>query len=91
MKEGDKGINLSSIIISKARGVPKSLFCAGTALEREDMSVVLDKQFVVVFILWSHLCPGCRKGLEDKTYPAIDLPINGESDGVSCILVEDCI
>ena len=30
-------------------------------------------------------------GLEDKIYPAMDLPVYGESDGVSCILVVDCI
>ena len=35
--------------------------------------------------------PACRKGLEDETYPAMDSPVNGESDGESCILVEDCI
>ena len=35
------------------------------------------------------LCPGWRKGLEDTIYTAMDLLVNGESDGVSCILVED--
>ena len=30
-----------------------------------------------------HLRPGCRKSLEDKTYPALDSPLHGESDGVS--------
>ena len=25
---------------------------------------------------------GCRKGLEDKTYPAMDLPVCGEPSGV---------
>ena len=35
--------------------------------------------------------PGRRKGLEDKTYPAMDLLVHGEFDGASCILVEDCI
>ena len=43
------------------------------------------------FFLHFRLCPACKKGLEDKTYPAMDLPVNGESDGESCILVEDCI
>ena len=36
-------------------------------------------------------CPGHRKGLEDKTYPAMDLPVHAESDGASYISVEDCI
>ena len=35
--------------------------------------------------------PACRKGLVDKTYPTMDVPVNGESDGVNCIFVEDCI
>ena len=34
---------------------------------------------------------GRRKGLEDKTYPAMDLRVHGEVDGKSFILVEDCI
>ena len=29
-----------------------------------------------------HLRPSCRKGLEDNTYPAMDLPVHRESDGV---------
>ena len=56
--------------------------------------LVLDEQFTIVF---SHVRspslvpPGRRKGLEDKTYPAMDLLVHGEFDGISCILVEDCI
>ena len=43
---------------------------------------------------FSRFClhPGRRKDLvQDKTYPAIDLSVHGEFNGVSCILVEDCI
>ena len=39
MKEGDRGINLSRIVIPKASGVPKSLFCVSTSKGREDVSV----------------------------------------------------
>ena len=44
------------------------------------------------FVLTLPILPGdvCRKGLEDKTYPAMDSPVHGESDDASCILVEDC-
>ena len=42
VKEGDKGINLSSIVIPKARGVfPKSLFLVSTPKEMEDINVSL--------------------------------------------------
>ena len=42
MKEGDKGINLSSIVIPKARRVfPKSLFLVSTPKEMEDINVSL--------------------------------------------------
>ena len=81
-------------MIPTARGVPKFLFCVSTPKEREDMSISLPcvgKQFITIFFSRFRLCPSCRKGLEDKTYPAIDLPVNGESDSVSCVLVEYCI
>ena len=44
------------------------------------------------FILTLSILPGngCRKGLEDKTYPEMDSSVHGESDDVRCILVEDC-
>ena len=45
----------------------------------------------VTFFSHFCLCPACRKSLVDKTYPTMDVPVNGESDGVNCILVEDCI
>ena len=56
--------------------------------------LALDERFTIAF---SHVRspspvpPGRRKGLEDKTYPAMDLRVHGEFDGASCILVEDCI
>ena len=43
------------------------------------------------FLMGFCLLPGRSKGLEDNTYPAMDSPVHGETDGVSCILVEDCI
>ena len=54
------------------------------------MSASLDEQFTIIFSCF-HLCPGCRKNLKGKIYLAMDLPVHGESDGVSFILVEDCI
>ena len=56
--------------------------------------LALDERFTIAF---SHIClplpvpRGRRKGLEDKTYPAMDLLVHGEFDGASFILVEDCI
>ena len=56
--------------------------------------LALDKWFTIAF---SHICSpslvprGRRKGLEDKTYPAMDLLLHGEFDGASFILVDDCI
>ena len=46
-----------------------------------------------VFFFSSCFClhPGCRKGLEDKTYLVMDSSVHGESDGVNCILVDDYI
>ena len=75
MNLGDKGINLGSIVIPKV----------STPQETEDIvCLVLDKQFTMVF---SH----CKKSLDDKTYLAMDSPVHGEPDGVSCILVEYCV
>ena len=60
--------------------------------------LALDERFSIAFFLTFSpsplplpVCPGRRKGLEDKTYPAMDLLVHGESDGATCILVEDCI
>ena len=94
MKESD---NTKNLVIPKARGVPKSLFRVSTLKETEDISIslpVLDKRFIINF---SHVrlplpvTRGCRKGLEDKTYPEMDLRVHREFDGVSFTLVEDCI
>ena len=52
--------------------------------------LALDEWFTITF---SHIRspspvpPGRRKGLEDKTYPAVDLLVHGEFDGARCILV----
>ena len=73
-------------MIPKARGVPKSLFCVSTLKEMEYISLALDEQFTITF---SHICspspvpPGCRKGLEDKTYLAMDLLVHGKFNGAS--------
>ena len=97
MKESDNTKNFGSIVIPKARGIPKSLFRVSTPKETEDISIILPCIGRVVhyrFFLCSFAfagTPGHRKGLEDKTYPAMDLLVHGEFDGASCILVEDCI
>ena len=52
--------------------------------------LVLHEQFTIVFLKFL-LHPGHRKGPEGNAYPAIDLPVHGEPDGVTCILVSDCI
>ena len=41
MKESDNITNLGSIVIPKARGVPKSLFRVSTLNETEDISISL--------------------------------------------------
>ena len=41
MQESDNTKNLDSIVIPKARGVPKSLFRVSTPKETEDISVSL--------------------------------------------------
>ena len=96
MKESDNTKNLGSIVIPKARGVPKSLFRVSTLKETEDISVSLPcVGRAVHYCLFSHspspVPRGRRKGLKDKTYPAMDLLVHGEFDGASFILVEDCI
>ena len=87
--------NHCSIMIPKARGVRKPLFCISTPNVKEDMNVSLpyvgQAGHRLFFFSRSHLHPLSRKGLTDKTYPAMDSSVTGESDGVSCISVEDCI
>ena len=92
MKESDNTKNLGSIVISKAKGVPKSLFHVSTLKETEDISVSLPcVGREIHFRSPSPVPRGLGKGLEDKTYPAMDLLVHGEFDGASFILVEDCI
>ena len=84
MKEGDNS-NISQKLWSKKRSK-----IIGTSKEREDIALVcltLDERFTIFF---SHVF-AFAQGLKDETYPAMDSPDNGESDGVSCIPVEDCI
>ena len=95
MKEGTNGKNLDSIVIPKAIGVRQSLFHVCTPKKTKSMSISLPcvgqaDHYSFVFILSILPGDGCRKGLEDKTYPAMDLPVRGTSDDASCILVEDC-
>ena len=56
------------------------------------MSVSLPCVRQTVHYSFSRFClhPGHRKSLEDKTYPAMNLPVHEEPNGVSCILVDDC-
>ena len=75
-------------MLLKAREVPK--ICVITPKEREDMSSFC-LPYVGRVVFFSFLTFSPSQGLEDKSYPAIDLSVNGESDGVSCISVEDCI
>ena len=97
MKESDNTKNLGNIVIPKARGVPKSLFRVSTLKETEDISVSLPcVRRAVHYRFFSRSFAfvdprGRKKGLEDKTYPEMDLLVHGEFDGASCILVEDCI
>ena len=52
--------------------------------------LALDEQLTIAF---SHIrSPSpVQEGLEDETYPAMDLLVHGEFDGASFILVEDRI
>ena len=97
MKESDNTKNLGSIVIPKARGVLNSLFRVSTLKETEDISVSLPcigravhYRFFSCLFAFAGPC-GRRRGLEDKTYPAMDLLVHGEFDGASVILVEGCI
>ena len=82
------------MVIPKARGGRNSLLHISAPKVREVMGITLSYIGQTVchhFFSCSRLHPACKKGLEDTTYPAMDSPINGESDSESCILVEDCI
>ena len=60
-------------------GVRKALFHVSAPKETEDISVSLPHiRGVVYYHFFSHfrLHPGCRKGLEGKTYPGMDLPVH---------------
>ena len=87
MKESDNTKNFGSIVIPKARGVPKSCFVSVLSRRQKISALVclaLDKRFTITFSHVRLLSPvprGRRKGLEDKTYPAMDLLVHGEFDG----------
>ena len=51
--------------------------------------LALDEQFTIVIFSCFCLRLGHRKGLEGTTYPAIDLSVCGQSDGIKFALVED--
>ena len=58
MKESDNAKNLGSIVIPKARGVPKSLFGVSTLKETENISVAVSLPCVgraVHYRFFSHL------------------------------------
>ena len=95
MKEGANGKTLDSIVIPKAIGVCKSLFHVCTPKETKSTSISLPcvgQADHHSFVLTLSILPGdgCRKGLEDKTYPVMDSPFHGKSDDASCTLVGDC-
>ena len=65
--------NLCNIIIPKKRGVWQSLISVGTHKETQDTVLVLlalDKWCIIIMLSY---CPGCRKGLGDKTHPVMYL------------------
>jgi len=35
-----------------------------------------------------HYCPGHKNNMEEKSYPAMDLPVYGETNGAKFILVD---
>ena len=95
MKEGANSKIRDSTVIPTAIGLFKSLFHVCTPKETKSMSIGLpwvEQVDHYSFVLTLSILPGdgCRKGLEDKTYPAMDSPVHGESDDASCILVKDC-
>jgi len=47
--------------------------------------LVLDERFTNTFLPSS----GHRNNMEEKMYPAMDLPVYGEADGASFIFVEN--
>ena len=56
--------------------------------------LALDERFTIAFSHVRSPLPvtrGRRKGLEDKTYPAMDLLVHGEFNGARFTLVEDYI
>ena len=50
MKESDNTKNLGSIVIPKARGVPKSLFRVSTQTTSALVCLALDEQFTIAFL-----------------------------------------
>ena len=97
MKGSDNTKNFGSIVIPKARGVPKPLSHVSTPKETEDISYSLPCigravhcRFFSRLFAFADL-PGRRKDLKDKTLPAMDLHVHAEFDGATCIVVEDCI
>ena len=94
MNEGANSKNLDIIVIPKAIGVCKSLFHVCTPKETKSMSIGLpcvEQADHHSCVLTLSILPGdgCRKGMEDNTYPGMDSPVHRESDDASCILVED--
>ena len=76
-------------MIPKTRGVRKSLFRVIAPKETEYMSFAHWTSDSLLFFFFSRfrLLPGCRKGLENKTYPAMNSPVHGESDvGYDCLI-----
>jgi len=93
-KEGANGKNYGNTMIPKAWGVQKSLLCVSTSKETKDTSICLPHVGRAVcenFFSSLHLHPGYNNNMEEKTYPAMDLPVYGECTGVNFILVEDWI
>ena len=58
MNESDNTKNLGSIVIPKARGVPKSLFHVSTLKETEDISISLpciERAVHSIFLMFVHV------------------------------------
>jgi len=43
----------------------------------------MDKRFANTFFTSFYFCPGYNNNMEEKTYPAMDLPVYGEDNGTN--------
>jgi len=67
----------------------RSLFRVRRPKIQAFVCLVLGEWFMNTVFSSFHLHPGHKDNMEEKTYPAIDLPVYGEADGINFILIED--